>query len=902
MVFQAMFQVGVYAQIEQNLYDLVLKIGKDRPLSRSYNLQQLNLPLISNDYDNEDVMLLAALALGDDDLVERITKVFTKQKLGIGLTKFSARQIRKVIEALQSVEEPRIDINIVGLIVGSGIYDDDFRNGDPGVAFVKEEYNIYDYKALCDAARKCGFYVLNESNFSTKIRGDKNTIQYSLCNRLKGDDQVMLTNFISSFEVSAEVKTTESYQTARPDFSKIKLTGKDSKYSTNVDPKTGKKYKQLKPNEEAITDLFAKKIAARMAQEAATRLLSLAHDAYSFSINEGISLEHIAVSSGYNGDLLRTLESSDQVIIKENSTKIHSTLQATLEKNIPLPEDDEMIGKDGSSSAVLSTEITSFIGSYLRLVTLSYCEIPKLSGKAPSACVPEYNVSNKALQGSCWQATPMMVHSTRRTLIKAERERIIRSRKIVVLGDEYSYVFVVALWLLVSWLSVKSTQVFLFLVSFHLNSFVEVLIGQVLSLWTLWSLTGSLVKSIFHVDADESSWYLVKCCVESVYRAWADYRGLPDPYNTELTRLRCEVREQYSTWKFRIAKRDFYTALKRKRITNRECVLLLTEFAHTYIEKDGEEIVEGELPVKLSEAEEFLKLRVDGQEDCTEISLDAEQALKNYLSRGINSSDGGSAMEGLLALSSSVHSCVEFTEGDRVIVKDEEDVDDYEEESDGSSDKGLKSSALVSRRSKTGSVVFSTATLCFIHFDGEAATTPTPIPIRLCSKLDELPFEEKKKESPPVVTDDENEDDSCVVSSTESTSEAKEEDKVVAPKPQQKARTVEEALIQGGWKLERSKNHLIYSRRVKIDEKETRKQSVAMAKTPSDHRADKKALSLLRKLNEALLEADEDDEEPNNHLTSVCKECLKEKSNMKFSKTQLKKAEKNRKCKACCGS
>ena len=117
------------------------------------------------------------------------------------------------------------------------------------------------------------------------------------------------------------------------------------------------------------------------------------------------------------------------------------------------------------------------------------------------------------------------------------------------------------------------------------------------------------------MDADESSWYLVKCCVESIYRAWTDYRGLPDPYKSELSRLKCEVREQYSTWKFRIAKNDFYTALKRKRITNRECVLLLTEFAHTYIEKDGEEIVEGELPVKLSEAEEFLKLRVDGQED-----------------------------------------------------------------------------------------------------------------------------------------------------------------------------------------------------------------------------------------------------------------------------------------------
>lgn len=898
MVFQSLFQVGVYAQIEQNLYDLVLKIGKDTPLSRSYNLQQLNLPLISNDYDKEDVMLLTALALGDDDLVERVTKVFTKQKLGIGLTKFTARQIRKVIEALQSVEEPRIDMNIVGLIVCLGIYIDDFRSGDPSVAFIKEEYNIYDYKELCDVARKCGFYVLNRSNFSTKIRGDKNTIQYSLCNRLRGDDQFMLTNFISSFEVSADVKTnfTESYQTAKPDFSTIKLTGKDSKYGANIDSKTGKKYKQLKPNEEAITDLFAKKVAARMAKNAAMRLRRLAQAAY----GDSLSLEHIAVSSGYDGELLRVLESSDQVIIKENSTKIHSTLQATLEKNIPPPEDNEMIGKDESPSTVLSIEITGFIDSYLRLVTLSYCEIPKLSGESPSAFVPEYSVFNKSLQSSCWKPTPMMVHSTRRALVKAERERIIRSRKIVVLGDGYSYVFVGALWLLVSWLSVKSTQVFLFLVSFQLHSFVEVVIGQVLSLWTLHSLTGSLGRSVFHVDAEESSWYLVKCCVESIYRAWTDYRGMPDPYNTELTRLRSEVREQYAIWKFRIAKMDFYTALKRKRITNRECVLLLTEFAHTYIEKDGEEIVEGELPVKLSEAEEFLKLRVDGQEPCTEISLDANQALKNYLSRGDKGGGSTLSIEGIHDLSKKIYSCVEFSEGDRVMVRDE-DYDSYEEDDD-CSDEGLgQSSALVSRRSKTGSVVFSTATLCFIHFDGEAATTPTPISINLCSKLDEMPIEEKKKESLPAVTDDESEDDGYVVSTTGSKTEKEEEerDTVVASKPQKKARTVEEALIEGGWKLERSKNHLIYSRRVKIQESETRKQNVAMAKTPSDGRATKNALALLRKLNEVL---HEDEDADNSGEISECKECLKEKSNRNFSKTQLKKAENNRKCKACCGN
>ena len=146
-----------------------------------------------------------------------------------------------------------------------------------------------------------------------------------------------------------------------------------------------------------------------------------------------------------------------------------------------------------------------------------------------------------------------------------------------------------------------------------------------------------------------------------------------------------------------------------------------------------------------------------------------------------------------------------------------------------------------------------------------------------------MPIEEKKKESLPAVTDDESEDDGYVVSTTGSKTEKEEEeerDTVVASKPQKKARAVEEALIEGGWKLERSKNHLIYSRRVKIQESsETRKQNVAMAKTPSDGRASKNALALLRKLNEVL---HEDEDADNSGETSECKECLKEKSNRNF--------------------
>lgn len=882
MDFQRLFQVGVYAQIEQNLYDLVLKIGEGVEPLRSNNLQRLNLPLISNEHDKADVMLAAALALGDEDIVEKVTKLFPKQKLGIGLMKFCTRQITQIIHTLESIEDPDIDIEIVGIMLFLGIYSDEGRFGKPKLANIKDEYE-YDYEQLRDAARNCGLYLLNKSNFESDINVKRQAVRYNLSNRWQGDKQAaILTNFNCSYEVDAEVRVTGTRKHAKLDYSTMRLVGGSSK-----------KHKRPELNEDAIIELYAKKISAGMAKIAAKRLRKLVAQYTPGSvqgIDEGISLEHIAVSSGYTGELLSTLEASDQVIITENSAKIHSTLQATLEKNTPPPGKDE-IGKK-SPSAALSSEISHFITNYLKLILLSYCETPRLNGLNPSEFVPKYSVFYDALQRSIWVSTTMLVHSTRRTLVRAERERIIRSKKLVTIGWVHSIAFV-GFWLsLMSWLSFKSTQVLLSWVSFHRHSFDYVLapylnpltlvISQALSLMALRSLGRmSILRTAFNMDADEPSSHLVKCCVEYILRTISVWRGSPTPYDYEMTGLKQSVQTQYKTWKMRIAKSDFYTALKRKRITDRECVLLLTEFAHTYIEKDGEEIVEGELPVKLSEAEEFLELRVDGQDPCT------DEAVKNYLS----SSDNGSAIERLLSLSSSVHSCVEFSEGDRVMVKDEDYNKYVEDEENDSSDEGLKSSSLVSRRSKTGSVVFSTATLCFIHFDGEAATTPTPIPIRLCSKLDELPtaIPIERDISPTIAYEKRKEP----VDSIE-----EEEEEEVAPKPHQKARTVQEALIQGGWKLKRSKNHLIYSRRVKINKSETREENVTMGKTPSDHRADKKALSTLRKLNEVNEALHEDDEEPDDPDSLRCKACCEKKTANSYSKSQLKKGD-DRKCKAC---
>ena len=107
---------------------------------------------------------------------------------------------------------------------------------------------------------------------------------------------------------------------------------------------------------------------------------------------------------------------------------------------------------------------------------------------------------------------------------------------------------------------------------------------------------------------------------------------------------------------------------------------------------------------------------------------------------------------------------------------------------------------------------------------------------------------------------------------------------------------MEEALIDGGWKLTRNKKHIVYSRRVKLTKDGPfEKQTVTLSKTPSDWRAEKKALSLLRRLESEVVggSADSVMEE-----VLSCSECRKVMSTCHFSKAQLKKR-RRRKCNDC---
>jgi hypothetical protein len=138
-------------------------------------------------------------------------------------------------------------------------------------------------------------------------------------------------------------------------------------------------------------------------------------------------------------------------------------------------------------------------------------------------------------------------------------------------------------------------------------------------------------------------------------------------------------------------------------------------------------------------------------------------------------------------LSTTVEESVLFADGDRVLVKFDDSHSDLPGEG-----RDARCGQL------TASVVFSTASRVSVHFDGELAETPTPVPTHLCSILVEhLHLLEDAKT--PLLTDTFAEDVSLSDESEKASiiSEVSEEPPR-APQVHKRARTVEEALIDGG--------------------------------------------------------------------------------------------------------
>ena len=643
--------------------------------------------------------------------------------------------------------------------------------------------------------------------------------------------------------------------TVVPDFDNIRLSKNQLRSAGGGKRRT--------PDMDAIAYTLALRIAADMAHEAAKRLRKLLD--WRGSATERLCLELISINAGKGNMLLNHLVEADMNMIGGNKDKISSTLNDELLKCVPLPDATELVEGE-SPQEKLNAEVSRFVNTYIQLLSFSYCEIPRLSGRPPSAFVPKYSPFGEVTnhEHRILGEDPVMIHNVTRLQVKDERDRLVRSRELVAPGPQSIRYFIATVSTILFWICVVAVRPF----SFYDIPGLRYAIGLALTISAL-SQSFKMFGKFCHlsVDRDESSsqycWKVASHCTEIFQRTTAVRLGRPTPYDQKMSELRDTCVSMHSTWRMRIARRNFQAALRRKRITNKESVLLLTEMADRFFETDDEEAIEGVFQAELNEVEEFLKLQVEEGVSCTEVTLSPDAAVKNYLNLDSDedetNEEDSSPFAQLCNLGGIVEECVLFGEGDRVKVQIGEE--------------GLQ---------VTASVVFSTASLVYVHIDGVPAESPTAIPIHQCSILVEhLPLLEDTEVLDKLVEDvsSSSDSDSSVATDMNMSEDYdddnndKEDSEEVPRVPQSqakiRARTVEEALIDGGWVLTRAKKHIKYSRRVKLSKDgPAQKQTVTLSKTPSDWRAERNKLSLLRRLNnevmdemEANIDSSDDEEE-----------------------------------------
>ena len=117
--------------------------------------------------------------------------------------------------------------------------------------------------------------------------------------------------------------------------------------------------------------------------------------------------------------MLKNLCDADMNMISGHKETITSTLFSTLLRSVPPPHETDL--QDGESpQRILDAEVSTFVGAYIQLVNLSYCDVPLLSGYPPSAFVPKYNVFGEVTQqkGCVYRGDPIMNKSVKRIQIK----------------------------------------------------------------------------------------------------------------------------------------------------------------------------------------------------------------------------------------------------------------------------------------------------------------------------------------------------------------------------------------------------------------------------------------------------------------------------------------------------
>lgn len=221
--------------------------------------------------------------------MDRVIESFSKQRLGIGLKKFTKRSILNIISVFQSLEDPGIDHASLGMFVNFDIYHPGLRGEEPKVIFWKGPPSFS--KILCKWGEKFGMHVSHRSSLQMKSKERWKRIHgkwdlfatFHFHTRLNedGSNDLILSNFRCAFDVPYMTEIDEIYL--------------PNHHSSSARAQTNNK--RHKPNLDAIAHVFSSKIAADMAREAAKRLSRLLEMQRNSDGDEGISLEHISINS-----------------------------------------------------------------------------------------------------------------------------------------------------------------------------------------------------------------------------------------------------------------------------------------------------------------------------------------------------------------------------------------------------------------------------------------------------------------------------------------------------------------------------------------------------------------------------------------------------------------------------
>ena len=524
---QIVFHRAVYERVDDALFELVKKVGESfSATGGGRNLRRLDLPLLGDGIGGEDAMLAAALAIGDGDVLNRVVLEFTRQRLGIGLRKFSYKSIHGIIRELNKVEDcekPRrrgkqdpyshkdhpISMDVLNIFIGLTVGDSTFNSGSkkPSATFLKREFNKH-YGQLVKFADRFGFHVTLDSSFRATPRRNKGVMSLTLDRRrhaenkrvanVGDDEEIMIMNFLCNYEVP--------YSTDRDGY----MT---EHYDDIWLARSGKHQNMVEPDMDEIASAFARKLAARTATEAARGLSRLCDGCG----GRPVTHEHIAASSGYTGDLLKTLAASDGAILAKNRDRVASMLRDTLLAEVPPPNDK---GADA-----LAGEVSAFVASYLQLIALTYCEVPE---PRPSSFVPRFSVTERAKGGSIWKQSEMARVSISRTLVKEERERFLGSRMIVAPSKYISVALLLSVWATLSWLATLGIRSLFYLLKMHVLArmlSLERALGQVFAVWTMHSLSSLFKTYVFRLSGDSSHFDVLHCCTEFLHRKLALMRG-----------------------------------------------------------------------------------------------------------------------------------------------------------------------------------------------------------------------------------------------------------------------------------------------------------------------------------------------------------------------------------------